>query len=425
MARLEGEPLWVRWRQGENVCDLSVMPLPEINADFHLYHYFHSRNFIRLLPLIDFVRRIAGEEKWTSPALKACFQFDDPNLHSEHYGWLDFRKLAVSAGASHYHVALATVPLDAWLIRKRAAEFFRANRGQISLLIHGNDHIHCELNSFQSREKATASMAQALKRIERAEKGAGVEICRVMAPPHGLCSEEVFAAMTRLGFEAASTTVGGVHTANPDKSWSHAVGLRVSEVVAGLPVLPRFRFKTNRCYAAIHLAAYLQMPILPYGHHEDVSTGLGILEEVAGSINALGKVEWMRMSEIARHNYQTQTRGAVFQVRAFSRKLTVTVPSECHYISIERPSLMQGQAEGLRLCVPGGKPNIIDGYRGESLPVPPGGAVEISSVHPNAIDRNAVETPPLNLWASGRRLLCEARDRFAPVAGRFRRSPVT
>jgi hypothetical protein len=422
MACFEGDPLWVRRQYGASECDVSAMPLPEVKVDGCLYHCFHSRNFVRLLPLMDFLRRITGEKKWHSPGPRACFQFDDPNLHSERYGWLNFKQLAASARSSGYHVALATVPLDAWLVRRGAAKFFSRNPGPLSLLTHGNDHVHSELMSFGSQEKAIASMAQALKRIERAERAANVEVCRVMAPPHGLCGEDVLYALARLGFEAVSTAIPSLYAANANKSWAHALGLRVSEVVASLPVLPRFRFKTNRCYSAIHLAAYLRMPILPYGHHEDVSSGVGILEDIARSINTLGNVQWMRMSEIARNNFQTQTESGFFRVRAYSRRLRVTVPEECYAISIERPWSING-GEPLRLCGPDGATRLIESYAGESLPMEPGSTVEIFSPHAEAIDWNSVKIPKSSPWALGRRLLCETRDRCAPLAGRLRKSP--
>ena len=423
MLRLGEEPLWVRRRNGSSERDLCAMPLPAVKSDGYLYNYFHSRNFIRLLPLMDFLRRITGEEKWRSSGPKACFQFDDPNLHADHYGWLNFKQLAASARSSRYHVAFATVPLDAWLIRRRAADFFRKNPGQLSLLTHGNDHLHCELMSFGSQEKAIASMTQALKRIGRAERVAKTGICRVMAPPHGFCCEEVFDALAKLGFEAVSTAIPSLYEANARNRCLMPWDCGFLRSLRACPFSPRFRFKTNRCYAAIHLAAYLHMPILPYGHHEDVSAGLGILEEVAGSINALGNAQWMPMSGIARHNYQTQRQGGLFRVRAYSRLLNVTVPAECHSISVERPWSINGRAEALRLCVQGGKADSIESYAGESLPLEPGSTVEISSLHPEAIDWNSVKVPKPKPWAFCRRLFCEARDRFAPLAGRFRNRP--
>ncbi len=423
MARLGDKPLWVRRANGVLRHDVSAMPLPEVKSEGCLYRYFHSGNFIAMLPLIDFLRQLTGEEQWLSSGPRACFQFDDPNLHAGRYGWLDFRRLAASARSSPYHVAFATVPLDAWLVRRRTAEVFSHNSGQLSLMMHGNDHLHSELASFGSQEKAIASLVQALQRIGRAEKAGRLEICRVMAPPHGVCGEEVLEALARLGFDAVSTAVPCLLETNANKPWSHGLGLRVSDVVAGLPVLPRFRFKSKQYDAAIHLAAYLHRPIIPYGHHEDVAEGLGILEEVAASINALGNAQWMRMSAISRHNYQTQKQGGLFRVRAYSRLLHVAVPPECHSISVLRPHSTNGRNEGMRLGVPGGEMKFIESYAGESLPVEPGSSVEIAFIHPEAIAQNLVKIPHLNVWAFARRLLCEGRDRFAPLAGRFGKRP--
>ena len=50
----------------------------------------------------------------------------------------------------------------------------------------------------------------------------------------------------------------------------------MTEMVAGLPVISRFRI-SRECQNAILLAAYLDQPIIPVGHHQDVAGGLDLL----------------------------------------------------------------------------------------------------------------------------------------------------
>src|SRR5260370_19758270 len=115
---------------------------------------------------------------------------DDANVHWTSYGFLSYKKLVDQAKSRRFHVAFATVPLDAWLPNATAVKLFRDYPEQFSLLVHGNDHSKRELSQSRTEESYLRLAAQSLRRIDRLEKITGLHVARVMAPPHGACTTE-------------------------------------------------------------------------------------------------------------------------------------------------------------------------------------------------------------------------------------------
>ena len=119
---------------------------------------------------VEFLRRVTGYAKSVPPPPRACFLFDDPNLHSGRYGFLDYRQLGAHAQDHGYHVAMAMVPLDAWFARRDAARLFRERSEYMSLVMHGNDHMPDELCCGTGRASAAARSGAP---SDRAPGGAG------------------------------------------------------------------------------------------------------------------------------------------------------------------------------------------------------------------------------------------------------------
>src|SRR5208283_5127567 len=103
------------------------------------------RRFLEMLPLLQWLREICAGASPVGPPLRACFIFDDPNLHWPRYGFVDYRQLAAQAEKENYHVSFATIPVDAWFTHSGTAGIFREHRSRLSLLIHGNNHTKREL----------------------------------------------------------------------------------------------------------------------------------------------------------------------------------------------------------------------------------------------------------------------------------------
>jgi hypothetical protein len=351
--------------------------------------------------------------------MRACFMFDDPNLHGTRYGFVGFDHLAAEARRNHYHTAFATVPLDSYYVNPAAARIIRDNSKTLSFLIHGNNHTYRELTDRHPPGEQLALMRQAVLRTCRLERKAGVAVARVMAPPHGVCSAGMMAAMMGAGFEAVCVSHGSVWTGNPGVEWTVSLGTQPAMVIAGLPVIPRFgldRKPENK----VLLAAYLNQPIVPVGHHWDLADGTDILSSAARCINSLGQVAWSTLTAITRSNYRFKVEGRVMRIQTFSRITTVNVPEGVFELELEAPWLDPAReriecrsSSDVSQAPFQGVPS-----NGLRFGVVPGSRVELVTLRtPDHVEEtNGLPRTPVGVIA--RRVLVEMRDRSMPYLPR-------
>jgi len=338
LARSDQGPLWTVFAQRKARQFRSAFTIPAIPSGGGFQDVLHATRFVEMLPLLHYLRELDSANAYQDPPLRACFMFDDPNLHWPRYGFVDFQQLAAHAEANHYHVAFATIPLDTWYTHATAAAIFRNHPDRLSLVVHGNDHTRKELAREYTSPRRTSLLGQAIRRIERVERKRGLSVCRVMVPPHGACSEEMLAALPDFGFEAACISHGSLRAHNRNKLWASYLGYLPCECIQGCPVLPRWGMvgiDTN----TILLAAFLGQPIILRGHHQDLKHGLELLSQHAEFINALGSVSWSDMSHLCRMNYQWRMEGNVCRVKPLSRKITFPVPASSTRLVIEDSGL--------------------------------------------------------------------------------------
>lgn len=299
LAVCEHGPVWAVSEEETAKHFRSGFALPALPADGGLADVLNGGCFLEMVVLLHWLRDIgAGSPPGDSP-LRACFIFDDPNLHWPRYGFVDYRHLAAQAEKENYHVSFATIPLDAWFTHDGTAELFRTHRNRLSLLVHGNNHTKWELAQPYSEAERLLLLRQAVRRIERLERQSGVAVARVMVPPHGACSEEMLAALPACGFAAACISHGSLRAHNKAKAWTKALGLRPFERVRGCPVLPRWAISAN-VKNTILLAAFLGQAIVLRGHHQDLKDGVELLGDAARFINGLGPVVWSDMGNLSR-----------------------------------------------------------------------------------------------------------------------------
>jgi hypothetical protein len=416
VARKGEDILWMRRSKESVALDLVSMELPELAENEYLLQHFRGEDWARLLPLMHFLRELSP---WKSAPLRACFMFDDPNLHWKSYGYIRYDELVEHAEAYNYHVSFATVPMDAWYVNRKAAALFREHKSRLSLLVHGNNHSHTELDQIFPNGGREALAAQALCRIRRLERVSGLAISRVMAPPHGACSHAMANVLLRMGFEAACISRGPLSGSNPDTAWPITHGLNmVGFFEDGLPLLLRIPLKKGREISVL-LAAFLGQPIIAAGHHEIVADGLDLLEEWAGLINSLGAVQWMDIGSIARTNYCTHREGDVLHVQMHSRNIRLTLPEGCLHLAIHRPWLQEQHDEGLIIYSRGVACEEFNPYQGQPLRVTAGEEIAIASNYGGRIDAHKIPVARAPLWTIARRQLCEARDRLRPTMDRL------
>ena len=410
MARSSAGPVWIRETIGDRMVDRVAWSLPAPAAGQAVFEWFHAGTFALWLPLLQFVREVTGEHRWQTP-IKACFMFDDPNLHARSYGFIRYAELAKHARQFGYHASFATIPFDVWYVNPAAAALFRENREQLSLLIHGNDHVLRELAQEYSDEARRALLGQALRRIQQLEAKSGVEVCRVMAAPHGACSEAMMGEMARFGFEAASISHGSLRRYNPACGWTQRLGCRPTEIIAGLPVIPRFLMAPDIRQQALFVA-YLDQPIISMGHHEDVASGLGVMEAMSSQINRLGSVQWRSMGEITKTHFQWRLEGQTLVVRPYSHLLRLTVPEAATQLRLELPT--RNGLGSNRYGVKRATGEWREFAATKTVAVTSGETIWLNLVAGERLNPNDVPPPRWKLKPILRRLACEVRERVRP-----------
>ncbi len=420
LAEYDGVPVWTTRSEHGFRRDECIQLDPWLRGDARLFEHLKGESFFKLVPLIEFLRSLGDWSSWTKPRLRACFMFDDPNLHATRYGFLDFAQLAARANQHNYHVAFATIPLDHWYVSRKATRIFLDNRKFLSLLTHGNNHAFRELAVIAESSNIRAVVAQAMERVCRLETRTQLEVDRVIAPPHGAFALQTFHAAAVVGFHGACLSWGSIWSSNRDALWTHGLGGDPGVLVGSLGVIPRFRLDPDR-YAQLLLAAYLQQPIVPVGHHWDVADGLEILSDQAAFVNSFGPVVWQGVGSMLWANYWSQVKGDEMRVQLFSPVAEIEVPPEVRQLVISLVS-----CDGLGLY--GGKVTFANG-EWELLETEPGGRfhVPLTSRAGGSFfrirvrvfaksDRQCFGMPPVNglVKAVGRRIITEVRDRLMP-----------
>lgn len=429
-AGVNGAPIWTK-RRGDVEVDAVAHGAPILRDGEALRDHLSPGRFIALLPMIHFLREAVaegGRNVWEPPPLRATFIVDDPNLRRTTYGPLDYLRLAADARERDYHIGLATVPLDARMASPSAARIFREHADVLSLSIHGNDHDGGELGKRMSREETARVLAQALRRIERLEERRKVAVSRVMVPPHEACVPEALSMLMLLGYDGVCMTrphpwIGVGDQVSPyatsaedvDAGWGIAV-MRSD----GFPVLLRRRFAETD---EIVLRAYLDQPLILYGHIGDLLAGLDPIRAAAAEINSLGHVHWCSLGELAASNYliARPERGRLL-VKPFSRRIEVSDLSAVEEVEILWPAACEGQVRVVQREA-GGRTHAEYRKVGAPLHVRDcATAIEAAFVPAGAVDHASIGARRTTARALARRIVTEARDRALPRVRRLQSS---
>jgi hypothetical protein len=427
LATRGSAPVWAtRLDAGEHATYLAACAPDELAADEPLMDRLRPRNFEALVPLVHFLRIVTAGRAWEPPPLRAIVHFDDPNLRWPSYGHLDYRKLLEHAERHDYHAAMAMIPLDARPVHPAAARLFREHRDRLSLLIHGLKHTHLELNQPVPAPARERAVAQALRSIEAFERRSGVGVSRIMCPPHGKASEQYLTTLMEFGVEALFANVpfpwllGEEPRGTAPSDWhprppALASWHPVNFVAGGMPVMPRRLFAGDP--DEIVLRAFLDHPLILYGHHEDAADALQTLDRAAQLVNSLGPVQWGSAAAIARKNVATRREGDTLAVRMLARRVDVTVSDQVTTLQIEL-SLVDGELDRREIVV-----TRADG-RSTTLAAAPTIAIEASAgevsieLRPRRrLNHRAVVAERPAPWPVLRRALTEGRDRLRPILG--------
>ncbi|HEV3323114.1 MAG TPA: hypothetical protein VG147_13115 [Solirubrobacteraceae bacterium] len=309
LASVGGAPAWVA--SGANHAHELLAAAPaELAAGESLRERLAPGRCLALLALVRFIQSLSAQQPSEATPPQAAFVLDDPNLHWPSYGHLRYEQLALHARVHGYHMAIAMAPLDGWFAHPRVVRLFMEHPGQLSLCVHGNDHLGPELGRIASDAEGLALARQALARAAAFQRRTGLPVERVMVPPHEQLNEPAARGLLAGGFEAVcvsrpypwiaprSPTPAAALGTGPPECGALAGWDRRELVAGGLPLLLRAGFNAPR--EDLVLRAFLGQPLILYGHHDLLADGLDVLAEAAAAIDTLGAVRWGSLAEIAR-----------------------------------------------------------------------------------------------------------------------------
>ncbi len=161
------------------------------------------------LPVALFVKWAFGGSCWNGSEVNACLIIDDPVLKPTD-GFLNFRELLRLTKRHRFSANIAFIP---WNWRRSASEvirLFRENPDQLSISVHGCDHVRAEFGS-PDQQRLHGKAEEALERMERHESNTGLRHDRVMVFPQGVFSEAAMSAIKRTELIAAvnNDTISG------------------------------------------------------------------------------------------------------------------------------------------------------------------------------------------------------------------------
>lgn len=409
LATRGSAPVWARRSDAAGgVTYLAASAPEELEPDQLLKHKLRAGRFESLLPLVHFLRMVTARYAWDPPPLRAMVIFDDPNLRWPSYGHIDYRQLLEHARRLSYHVAMAMIPLDATLVHPIAARLYRQHPDRLSLLMHGLKHMRLELMQPLPSAARERAVARALRSIEAFERRARLNVSRVVVAPYGEASEQYLATLLQFGIEALFADVPFPWLGSQEPTYWHPVNF----VAGGLPVIPRYPFTYD--LDEVVLRAFLDHPLVLYGHHEDVADGLHTLEQATTLVNSLGTVQWTSASAIARQNVLTRCEGEAFFVRLLARRVDVSTPAQVKALEIDL-SLLDGDLGDHEVVVTSQNgAATMPAARVVSLDAP-AERFTIEVRLRRQLDHHGVPAARLTPWPVMRRAMAEARDRLRPL----------
>lgn len=420
LATVGAHPVWIHRREQPLHHVLSV-GAPELGRGEYLRDRIVSGRCLALVGLIQFLRTVA-EPVWSRPPVHASFMVDDPNLRRPTYGYIDFAELLTHSARCNYHMGFATIPLDLRVSDRRTVSLFRSAPDRLSLTIHGNNHTGRELAAPASAAEADRLLAQALGRASRFEARTGLSVNRIMVPPHEACSMPVMKEMPRRGFEAVSMTRAygwrtDLESTSPYAApGDPAAGFGPTQVTEfGTPVLIRRDFSEHQ---EAPLRAFLDQPIILFGHVGDFRDGLGLLENVSALVNQLPGVVWSDISTLSRSCYLTRRSGDELHVKPFARRINLTLAPDVRTVVME-PLVGGGQAHD-ELTLEAGERSARVFDRARSRLVIARGREAAASLAIELVTPASIEIAPAvdrwrASWGTLRRVATEARDRSQPL----------
>jgi hypothetical protein len=315
LATVAGIPVWLAEDEraaddGGVVRELVAVAPAELEAGESLRERLAPGRCLALLALLNFIQSLPGGTGTRAQPVMAAFVLDDPNLHWPSYGHVRYAQIASHANEHGYHMAIAMPPLDGSFAHPRAVRIFKEHPAQLSICVHGNDHLGPELGRVATERDGISLARQALARAGAFQRRTGIPFEPVMVPPHEQLSEPAARGLLAGGFDAVCVSrpypwvvpgrpgPAAALGAGPPERGALAGWTSRETVAGGLPLMLRTGFNAPR--EDLVFRAFLGQPLILYGHHDVLKDGLDVLADAASAVDALGEVRWGSLAQIVR-----------------------------------------------------------------------------------------------------------------------------
>jgi hypothetical protein len=238
-----------------------------------------------------------------------------------------------------------------------------------------------------------------------------------MAAPHGRCSEEAAWDMARLGFESICVTRSFPWLDRPPSEFPLA-GWFPADTSSVMPAIERVPLSSDP--DEIVLRAFLDQPIVLYGHDSDLGAQPDLFAMWAEQVSRLDGVSWLSAGRISRELVSWRSEPETLWVRPHTRMVNVATPPGISRLIVE------AEGEGYDTAV------VTDGAgtvtarplsSGDSCEIAlsgTGGDLTIELRSNSVVNCEDFAAPRWSPWPLTRRFLTEARDRSRPKVSAWR-----
>ena len=272
--------------------------------------------YVQLIAPMIFLRGAFGDVCWHGTESTAHVIIDDPLLKSR-YGCIEFDRLGRSAREIGYRVTVAFIPWNYCRTSERMASTFNADVSNLSVCIHGCDHIGDEFG-IRDRTVLTQKARLAVRRMEAQRSRTGISFERVMVFPQGRFSTEAVDALREGGYVAAVDS-GCIPTDADGRAPTVGELLRPAIQFHGFPVFKRHYPRRLSDFA---MDLFLGRPVLVVEHHGYFRDGGVSLEDLVMRLRTIAPdVKWSTLtSQLTRSCLERMQSDRASEVRFFTRE---------------------------------------------------------------------------------------------------------
>jgi hypothetical protein len=405
-------PVFVR--SSERTSDLFF--LAEMRPKNPSQEIAHSRLpdiFSGIAPAMMFVRYASGQHGWHTVGHFANLTIDDARL-TEPYGHLNYQALLGEMEAHNFHTTIAFIPWNFDRNEPDVVSLFRAHPDRFSISVHGNNHDHREFGDYERSPlgEQDSNIQQAVGRMERFSELTGIPYDRVMVFPHGVAPEDTLAALKKYNFlSTANSEYVPLGSQAPDEAqfYLRAVTLKYANFAG----LLRFSAEVPVPSAVIAINAFLDNPVLLYGHEKLFDEGIGSFDAIADEVNRIEPgIHWCGMGCVSQHLYLVKLReDGNMDVRAFTNSLVLENPYQRSVqFFVEKQENNVPEVTSLTME---GQPLSFEKAEGKlifSIAVPAMGSRRVYIAYRNNLNVATIDVSRKSLYVSAVRQLAEFRD---------------